>query len=105
MEKPNGSTRLPSWLAVALALVISLAPVTIQTATLVLTQSLATTILVASVTACLFILGGMRYQAYVFGSLAAVPGGSIVSLVLAVVFYHLLALPMALIIQARLFGS
>jgi hypothetical protein len=104
MNDPLEPRGLPSALVIALSLAISLAPVTLQTIALVWSQSLVTTVLVGSVVACLFILGGMRYQAHVYGSLNAVPGGSILALVVAVVVYHALALPMALIINARVFG-
>jgi hypothetical protein len=101
MTDPLEPRRLPPFLVIALSLAISLAPVTLQTVTLALSQSLVTTLLVAAILACLFILGGMRYQALVYGSLDAVPGGSIVSLVIAVLVYHLLALPMAFILYAK----
>lgn len=103
MNAPGGPVRVKSWVAALLALVASLGPVTVQAITLVMTQSVTTTLLVAAVVACLFILVGMRYQAYVFGSLEAVPGGAIVGLVLAVVTYNLIALPMAILINARFF--
>lgn len=99
---PRGPQQgLRSWVVIALALAVSLAPVSIQTATLALSHSVLTTLLVAGVLACLFILGGMRYQAYVYGSLDAVPGASIVGLVVSVLLYHALALPMAFILYAK----
>ena len=105
MTDPLEPRRLPPFLVVALSLAISLAPVTLQTVTLALSQSLVTTLLVAAILACLFILGGMRYQALVYGSLEAVPGGSIAGLVAAVVAYHALALPMAMLLNAKFFAS
>ena len=104
MTDPLEPRRLPPFVVVALSLAISLAPVTLQTITLVLSHSLVTTLLVAAILACLFILGGMRYQALVYGSLDAVPGGSIAGLVVAVLAYHALALPMAFLINAKLFA-
>ena len=101
MTDPLEPRRLPPFVVVALSLAISLAPVTLQTVTLALSHSLVTTLLVAAILACLFILGGMRYQALVYGSLDAVPAGAIAGLVAAVVAYHALALPMAFLLNAQ----
>lgn len=104
MSPPLEPGELPRGLVIAIALAVSLAPVTVQTVTLVLTQSLTTTGLVASILACLFVLGGMRYLAFVHGTLEAVPRASIVGLSIAVVAYHMIALPMAVLINARFFA-
>ena len=90
---------------VLLALAITVSPFVVQTAALALSRSFAVTVVVATAFALLMIALALAALARVAGRLGAVKFGSIVSVVLAVVTYHLLALPVAWIICAHLFPA
>lgn len=89
----------------AVAAVSAVAPFVVQTATLVLTGSTAWTIAAGLLLAALVAVAALAFQARQAGGWARLSAGSITGIVLAVVVYHVIAFPVAHIVQALFFGG
>ena len=83
----------------------ALAPFVVQTATLVLTGSTAWTIAAGVVLAIAVACAALAFQARQAGGWDRLGAGSIVGIVLAVLTYHLIAFPVAHILQAVFFEA
>ena len=88
---------------VAIALGTALAPFVVQTATLVLSGSVGLTLLAGALLALALAWLALAFQARVAGGWSAVPLGSRVGIVLAVVTYQAIAFPVARIVDALFF--
>ena len=89
---------------VAIALGSAIAPFVVQTATRVLTQSVASTLVAGALLAALFIAAALAFQARLAGSLRAVPWGARIGTALAILTYHVIAFPVAQIANALFFA-
>lgn len=106
VDESTDSGRRPITAAnVLLAFAISIAPFVVQTTALALSRSFVVTVAVAIAFVLAMIALAIAGMARMAGSLRAVGGGSVVGVVLAIVGYHLLALPVAWLICAHAFPA
>jgi hypothetical protein len=96
--QPSGTPLRVMLIAAASAL----APFVVQTATLIATRSSGATAVVGLALALAFIGLGLGFFAREAGSLRDVPTGTRIGLALAVLTYHLIAFPIAHLIDASL---
>lgn len=88
---------------VAIALGTALAPFVVQTATMVLSRSIAATLVAGAALAVLLCGLALAFQARVEGSWRAVPLGARVGTVLAILTYQAIAFPVSQMLDAMLF--
>jgi hypothetical protein len=87
------------------AAVTALAPFVVQTATLVLTHSSAWTLAVGLLLALAFAFAALAFQARQTGGWNRIGAGSAAGIVLAVLTYHVIAYPVAHILDAMFFAG
>ena len=88
-----------------IAAVTAVAPFVVQTTTLVLTQSSGWTIAVGLLLAAAFAFAALAFQARQVGGWKRIGAGGIVAIVLAVLTYHVIAYPVAHILDAMFFSG
>jgi hypothetical protein len=88
-----------------IAAVTAVAPFVVQTATLVLTGSSAWTIAVGLLLAVAFALAALAFQARQTGGWNRIGAGAAAGIVLAVLTYHVIAYPVAHILDAMFFAG
>ena len=88
-----------------IAAVTALAPFVVQTTTLVLTHSSGWTIAVGLLLAALFVFAALAFQARQVGGWKRIGAGPAAGIVLAVLTYHVIAYPVAHILDAMFFAG